>query len=196
MIEIKQYKKIYITSIYEKTGGPKTLHQLAEFLVNQGVDVYMVYFENVGEFVSKDELLYEINGVKMAPSIIDSEDNLLIVPEANADILHQYKYIKKVVWWLSLDYYLMISNAYRTKRKLYLKNIPFVFYPAAYLYFKLTLHERQQLSDSDFQEVFHLYNCKYVEDYLKKKKVSLNHMHYLCGPLEEYFVTLDEKEIK
>ena len=60
MIEIKQYKKIYITSIYEKTGGPKTLHQLAEFLVNQGVDVYMVYFENVGEFVSKDELLYEI----------------------------------------------------------------------------------------------------------------------------------------
>ena len=196
MIEIKQYKKVYITSIYEKTGGPKTLHQLAEFLVNQGVDVYMVYFENVGEFVSKDELLYEINGVKMAPSIIDSEDNLLIVPEANADILHQYKYIKKVVWWLSLDYYLMISNAYRTKRKLYLKNIPFVFYPAAYLYFKLTLHERQQLSDSDFQEVFHLYNCKYVEDYLKKKKVSLNHMHYLCGPLEEYFVTLDEKEIK
>ena len=196
MIEIKQYKKVYITSIYEKTGGPKTLHQLAEFLVNQGVDVYMVYFENVGEFVSKDELLYEINGVKMAPSIIDSEDNLLIVPEANADILHQYKYIKKVVWWLSLDYYLMISNAYRTKRKLYLKNIPFVFYPAAYLYFKRTLHERQQLSDSDFQEVFHLYNCKYVEDYLKKKKVSLNHMHYLCGPLEEYFVTLDEKEIK
>ena len=74
-----------------------------------------------------------------------------------------------MVWWLSLDYYLMISNAYRTKRKLYLKNIPFVFYPAAYLYFKLTLHERQQLSDSDFQEVFHLYNCKYVEDYLKKK---------------------------
>ena len=70
MIEIKQYKKVYITSIYEKTGGPKTLHQLAEFLVNQGVDVYMVYFENVGEFVSKDELLYEINGVKMAPSII------------------------------------------------------------------------------------------------------------------------------
>ena len=69
------------------------MHQLAEFLVNQGVDVYMVYFENVGEFVSKDELLYEINGVKMAPSIIDSEDNLLIVPEANADILHQYKYI-------------------------------------------------------------------------------------------------------
>lgn len=123
----------------------------------------------------------------MAPSIIDSEDNLLIVPEANADILHQYKYIKKVVWWLSLDYYLMISNAYRTKRKLYLKNIPFVFYPAAYLYFKLTLHERQQLSDSDFQEVFHLYNCKYVEDYLKKKKVSLNHMHYLCGPLEDVF---------
>lgn len=59
MIEIKQYKKVYITSIYEKTGGPKTLHQLAEFLVNQGVDVYMVYFENVGEFVSKDELLYE-----------------------------------------------------------------------------------------------------------------------------------------
>ena len=54
MIEIKQYKKVYITSIYEKTGGPKTLHQLAEFLVNQGVDVYMVYFENVGEFVSKD----------------------------------------------------------------------------------------------------------------------------------------------
>ena len=41
MIEIKQYKKIYITSIYEKTGGPKTLHQLAEFLVNQGVDVYI-----------------------------------------------------------------------------------------------------------------------------------------------------------
>lgn len=31
----------------------------------------------------------------MAPSIIDSEDNLLIVPEANADIFAQYKYIKK-----------------------------------------------------------------------------------------------------
>lgn len=196
MIDIKKYKKIYIASIYEKTGGPKTLHQLAEILANLGVDVYMVYFKDYSEFILKENLLYKADGVNLSSTVIDVADNLLIVPEANVDILSEYHQITKVVWWLSLDYYLMINNLYRAKRKLYLKNISSLFFPLAFLYYKITLPKRCQLMDDDFKKIYHLYNCKYIEHYLKNKDVPLKHMHYLCGPLEEFFITLDETEVK
>ena len=91
------------------TGGPKDLHQLAQELRRLEKKVFMYYFPNNQENpIHKNYKSFNLPHVN---EIEDSEKNVLIVPEINTTILisKKYKYIQKVLWWLSLDFY-FISN--------------------------------------------------------------------------------------
>ena len=66
--------------------------------------------------------------------IEDNVDNILIVPEVATFMFKNFSYISKVIWWLSLDFYLLKFPKYFTndycKRK-YISGIKkyFLYFP-------------------------------------------------------------------
>ena len=109
-VTFNKIKKIYIlapSKIY--TGGPEALHQLAFTIKNKTKykNVSMYYLPNsTSNSVHSNFKKYNL---PVAKKIEDSVDNLLVAGELYKDIkfLQNYKKIKKAIWWLSFDNYLL-----------------------------------------------------------------------------------------
>lgn len=96
-----KYKKVYIVSPPNySTGGTLLLHQLAYRLIDKQINAEIVYIPNVNNPVHEN---FKRFNIPFSNSIIDSDENLLIVPEVDARILKKYSNINKVIWWLSID---------------------------------------------------------------------------------------------
>lgn len=90
------------------TGGPEVLHQLVYHLrVDLGYEAYMYYLPSD----SKDPvpLEYLSYGNPFIKNIIDQPKNILIVPEViwGIEFLNSFTQIQKVVWWLSVDNFII-----------------------------------------------------------------------------------------
>lgn len=203
MIHITKESNIYVCSPYYNTGGPKSLHQFASKLAKIIPNVYMVY-EYEGQFFDRKKPLYDFPGLKIASKedIDDSKDNVIIVPEASTDILNRFKNIKKVIWWLSKDFYQKYnlwdaSKQYIEKKKLSKALIPVVYVGKLVKNPKLykSIVRARSLKPSEFPQIYHLYNCEYVKDFLTASGVPDDRMHYLCGPLENSFLHLKYRDI-
>ena len=103
-------KKIYILAPSKTyTGGPEALHQLAFAIKNKTKykNVSMYYLPNsTSNSIHSNFKKYNL---PVAKKIEDSVDNLLVAGELYEDIkfLQNYKKIKKAIWWLSFDNYLL-----------------------------------------------------------------------------------------
>lgn len=179
--------KVYILSPYNKTGGPRSLHQLGNQLVERGLEVYM-YYGSQGKKYETKKLLYSDGRMKIATSILDEKDNVLIVPESETGWLLKYSNVQKVIWWLSLDYYLesnlWISAKNRTKNLGEPSFFKYLRYGKGTL--KNIIYKRKidYLKPSQLKNVIHLYNCEYVKHFLLKNSVEEEKMQYLCGPID------------
>lgn len=197
-MSISNQMHIYIISpSYFKTGGTKSLHQLADILAASGFDVSMIYCEK-GDLVKKDSMLYEFCRAKMTDpeEILDDVNSIILVPEIFTGILKRFKKSKKIVWWLSLDFFLSdpLSSAKRTMHK---KNLPQILLPIMILYKRaIGGYSFDQISTpEEFSEIYHLYNCEYVRSFLIQHGAVEEKMRYLCGPLEnDYLHLLEEAE--
>lgn len=195
MLKVTAITKIYILSPYIKTGGPKSLHQLAFFLKKNGLNTYITYYIHYKK--SKRNILFSNYNMDITNEIQDNPENILIVPEAYTGELRKYKNIQKVIWWLSLDYYfidllLKKSALYTIKRK----NLPKLFIPIVLIlkYLRL-LYKPHALNIKDFRHVFHFYNCEYVHQFLQKNNVSEENTKYLCGPIEDLYFSIGKENI-
>lgn len=199
MIKIEEKAKVYIVSPYHNTGGPKSLHQLANILIDKGVDTYIVYYWN-GKFIREPKILYDFCRAKVTQSVIDNESNTIIVPEIDHELLSSYSKITKVIWWLSLDFYLTTSLWEAVKKSTYRKGLPSFFVPAMLIKYIINdptcLKNHTKLKKTKLKEYFHMYNCEYEKQFLEKNGVSKNRLSYLCGPLEEKFYELDFSDIE
>lgn len=199
MIKLSRDSRVFIACPYHKTGGPKSLHQLANQLINYGIDVYMIYYHS-GIFTGENNILFSFCRAKVATNILDSETNILIVPETETILLERYTEIKKVIWWLSLDFYFSSSLKGAVKQAVRQKGLPRVIEPAMFL--KFFINDRdcfkhlKKIEAKNLPNYYHLYNCEYEKEYLLKQNVSTSKMSYLCGPLEEEFLNLDFEEIR
>lgn len=107
--------KIYIVAPAKvATGGSELLHQLGYHLrVDLGLDAYMYYYPwDIEDPVHPEYIEY---GNPFVRQIIDEPQNILIVPEITPalKILNLYRNIQKVIWWLSVDYFIysyVLSN--------------------------------------------------------------------------------------
>ena len=109
-MSFKKIKKIYILAPSKTyTGGPEALHQLAFTIKNKTKykNVSMYYLPHSTS--SSIHLNFKKYKLPVAKKIKDSADNLLISGELYVDIkfLQNYKKIKKAIWWLSFDNYLL-----------------------------------------------------------------------------------------
>ena len=195
----KGITKVYILSPFYKTGGPRSLHQLADVLVNQGLDVNIVYYKN-GLIYNAPELLFSECKATISTMIEDNKNNILITSEYYTEILKKYRNIQKCIWWLSLDFYLNNMLYYRARFRLRKKGLPVGFLPLVILYqliFKRNEHSKAGIikSRDSFSECFHMYNCEYVRLFLKRKGVLDSQMRYLCGPLEKEYINVDKNQI-
>lgn len=104
MIEIYVKTKIYILCPSNfASGGPELLHQLAYNIRKYlNVDAYILYYPQSNNPVRDEYKDYNVPYVFEAEDI---EDNILIVPEIKngIDISKNYKYIRKILWFLSID---------------------------------------------------------------------------------------------
>lgn len=97
-----------------KTGGTELLHQLAHELMKK-YRCYMVY---TGSGTSNDQKPKEFNryqteSLHHIPAKWDLPQNVVIVPETQTGYLAKYEHMQKVIWWLSVDNYLIRKNEIR-----------------------------------------------------------------------------------
>lgn len=193
---MKRINKVYIMCIYQKTGGPESLHQLAASLRRQGVDAYICYF------TKETECLYEkySNYVKIANEPEDSNENIIIVPEIHIDVLKKYNYLKKVVCWLSWDFYEIYTLSYQSERwarKGIMPRVRKVLKPF-YILLKKLLNMRYNPEPKELynNEILHLYNCEYVLNKLLEKGITVkDRTIYYCGPIDESYIFVDKNAI-
>lgn len=91
------------------SGGPELLHQLCHELRKLGYEAKMLYYymEEAQETnpVHPNYEMYH-NSYVLETDCVDCEDACLIVPEpVSLLILGQMKRCKKIIWWLSVDFF-------------------------------------------------------------------------------------------
>ncbi len=188
--------KIYVACPYNETGGPESLHQLVMELNQQGFKA-MIYY--VGTKVGPSPL-YGMDKKFVTNNVEDKSENILIVTEIFLEELDKYKNITKMIWWLSLDFYLNKQSIYHKVK--YWKDKKGK--GTGYLLFKMftyhlgiagkqenrnAFHQKRKYSrhKSEFNKYYHMYNCEYVRRYLLTCGVEEKRMGYLCGPLHDIY---------
>jgi len=85
------------------TGGTELLHQLASSLIQKGISVYMVYYENQQIVLCDTPKPFAIYQVQHSNIVTDQKEAWVVLPEVYLNIGEQYKYAKVTCWWLSVD---------------------------------------------------------------------------------------------
>lgn len=111
--------KIYVLCPAQvKTGGTELLHQLVKELNHLGKDAYITYLEvPENEAVMNAAFSHYAECYLTEQDIEDSAENILVVPEIYCPIMKKYLLIKKYIWWLSVDNYLL-HNSFADRRRL------------------------------------------------------------------------------
>lgn len=180
------YKNIYVITPYAlTTGGIELCHQLVDYLRNKGQNAFIVYESN-GAISSNQDVTtaYKKYNITTCSDIVDSEENILILPEIYFNFIHIYSHIKIGCWWMSVDNHfgedmcirelLHVRHKLIDKMKLLIKYIFFGQYRGKYSD-KILLAEKKR--------IFHFYQSRYAQYYLYSKGYS-NIM-----PLSDYINT-------
>ncbi|PKM60512.1 MAG: hypothetical protein CVU99_07855 [Firmicutes bacterium HGW-Firmicutes-4] len=177
---------IYIVSKGDYvSGGPETLHQAANIFASMGQRVGMFY---VQPHSNKIPNRFKGYNVEVVSCIIDSKDNILIVPETQTYILAKYQKIKKCIWWLSLENYINTEPFFLVNWRMKVNHWPKFMFPVAYMgmILKGKIH-RYRYRFEDAGEFYHAYNCEYARRYILQNGVPKKKTLYLCGPLNQSF---------
>ena len=177
---------VYIYAVEgRKTGGPELLHQLAFVLNSIGVGAQMVYVKNSFPIeITKANIIDEYScycsETESDLSVIDREENMVVVPEILYEAFDDIKNATKVAWWLSVDGY------------------------------KDILKDKYGFSDEDFNDiakldyygfrkksdVFHLAQSYYAIDFLKNTiGISEEMVDYLSDYINDSYLQISPEEL-
>ena len=188
-------KKIIVLAPFIKTGGPRALHSVANHLYETGLDVSIFYYARGREYRGKP--LYDDCIVPVEEVLKDDDNNILIIPEVATKLIEKYPRSKVIIWWLSVDYYLEKSTAYRTITRLKRGGYPYIFFPFAYIYFfygKMRRNEgfRKIPINKMSPDILHVFNSNYVREFLKNNGIIDEQMLFLCSYIDGLGVKKDE----
>lgn len=110
MIEIFSNTKVYVACPSDRTaGGIESLHQVARNLRNLKIDAKMVYFPNASNPTVHPT--YKKYKPVTTDNIEDAAHNVVIIPEVFIHpVLDNFKSIRKVIWWLSTENFIVGTN--------------------------------------------------------------------------------------
>ncbi len=131
---------------------------------------------------------FSIYDVEAAGEICDDESNVLIVPEIFTFFLYKFKKIRKIIWWLSVDFYEDYKPLKVVKNRLKARNWPIVLWPVEFagLVLKRKIHFKYYRF-RDKGQFFHLYNCEYVRQYILSHGISEKNTMFMCAPINQVF---------
>lgn len=93
--------KIYITiPAGVVAGGVEALYQLADVIRQSGGESYVVYNKNHHNPFPEKYRHYDIH---ISNKVEDDKNNWIIYPEIWTKRVNEFRNIKKVIWWLSVD---------------------------------------------------------------------------------------------
>lgn len=169
----------------QASGGPELLQQLVSALRKRGVDAYMYYYRRVegADPVHAEFAQYENPYVDV---VDDQRQNVLIVPETKTDILHDYSNIKKVVWWLSIDFYYDAMGFSISKHGPL--SIPLL---RKMILFGKSSRKKKNFffRDKRYHDYYHFVQSEYAAEHLRAKNVDKDRVFYLSDYLNADFVT-------
>ena len=162
------------------TGGPKCLHQLGYEIKNKLKNkVYMFYFPLFEEkFTNPVHENYQQYKIPLSSKIEDTEDNILIIPEMNKtiQISKKFKNIQKVLWWLSIDFFLLTK--FNDNYPKYIRSLIKIPYNLIFIFNKLTNCMFGNLSLPKYLKFIYI-NLSFVNVFkLKDIKLNLTHSIY------------------
>lgn len=211
MININPNTTIYLMCISNKaTGGPELLHQLAFELRRKGVNAIMYYVDFANErFETPVHQDYKIYSIPYTVQVADEQDNVLIIPEIYLSAIDEYKYLRKIVWWLSIDnsffqfdYLKMLKRETSWYKKFiyrfYVKTIKnshlFERWYALKCEKELSTWFERINMDSN---VYHLAQSNYAMNFLLQNKVSSTRCSFLSDYLrDDYLNSSQDVDIK
>ena len=113
-LELSEDSKVFIFAPSNVvTGGQECLHQLCDALNNRGIQSYMVYYPDPASPIPPVYLKYNL---RRAVNVEDCGLNVVVLFEGEFDRLFDYKKVKYVLWWLSVDNFFMCSMRYLSLR--------------------------------------------------------------------------------
>lgn len=165
------------------TGGVELLHQLCDVYNKNGKDAYVVYYGNEPKEIPNDYKKYNIKQCDSS-EILDNENNIIVVPEVRLGLLNNFKCIKAIVWWMSVDNYYSALQAncfssfnyyWRIDRLKALGNFLRKIFRRHY-YPTYTLSKLR----NNKNVIFNVYQSEYAKSFLVKHKIQNT------APLSDY----------
>ncbi|MBN9298383.1 MAG: hypothetical protein J0I41_15360 [Filimonas sp.] len=138
------------------TGGTEVAHQLVYELNQMGIEAY-IYYYRAQKDINPIHPQFQKYVSTHAPVIEDAPENILIVPETRTEYLFRYQSIRKVIWWLSVDFFYDSADIDRIST---LKKM-------------LGITKRFNLAKPEKLQVdLHLVQSAYAEDHLRKHGIT------------------------
>ncbi|RFM26688.1 hypothetical protein [Deminuibacter soli] len=175
-ITIYENTRVYVPCpASHATGGTELLHQFVHALRNLGIDAW-IYYYRIKDGVDPIHQQFRKYVSEYATDIVDAPENILVVPETRTEYLFKYEHLRKVIWWLSVDF----------------------FYDSADVDFVSTWKKRLGITPrfdikhpEKLKVDLHLVQSQYAADHLEKH--GIHNYHYLSDYLNAAF--LDQPEI-
>lgn len=184
MIEVKKKSIIYVLCpAYTKTGGTELLHQLVYSLNQNNLNAKITYFHFEADnydYTSSDFKKY-VNDYVLINDIKDEKDNILIIPEITVEYVNEFKYLKKVIWWMSVDNYLINHKFNKIREASGLK------YAIKKTIKNYLSHNKKDIFKADY----HLCQSYYSIDFLTKK--GIKEIMYLSDYINDSFLNTKYK---
>ncbi len=156
---------------YSVTGGQECLHQLCDSLNKSGKNAFIVYYPDVNAPIPE---VYKKYQVQVEVEVKDIETNTIILHESQFDRLYDFKNVKIIFWWLSVDNFFKSSMRYLTLGS-YINNYPNLFLKSIvvklyYLFIRRKNILKRQLSISQLKNKSSIHLCQsvYAEKFLDK----------------------------
>ena len=171
------------------SGGPELLHQLVFALNSLNYTAFIAYTHPSSNFDAIDIIPSEykiyVEDYRYIDDIEDSDESVIIVPEAVSYMILQFQKARKVLWWLSVDnYFNQKKLKYNIRRVGLFKGVAdWVYWNVLCLCGKdphyLRIHDIPS-------NVYHLVQSRYAADFIVSNGI-LNYQ-YLSDYLNESFI--------
>ncbi len=115
-MKLKDNSKVFVCAPWGVvTGGPTLAHQLCSCLLAHGVEAYMVYYGgNQGKDEDPVAKAYKKYLLPYVKELDDNPDDVLVIPETCPAIYNEERQIRQIMWWMSVDNYMIRVNNFVT----------------------------------------------------------------------------------
>ena len=173
MIQNIENKTIYVYCLASVvTGGCELLHQLVDYLNNNGREAYIVY---VGKGKHEIPQAYSSYNIKVSDDIVDTTDSIIVVDEGFMYLVKSIKYAHCIFWWLSVDNFFLdpdqlpyhcLSNIYKWNKRSIIQVIKTIVLKK--MYYRCLITPKFKIKDLIDRNAINAYQSEYAHLFLKR----------------------------